>query len=438
MNKYLLIIVFLMIRTVVLAVNAKDYGAKGDGIQDDSPFLNIAIAQALLLGEDLFIPAGTYTCNQLGSVKKILIMDQLGVKKIRIYGETGTKITTSIDEGGIFYIYYQSENVIIENIFFENTHGITLKQTNAIQLSGTNKNAIKNITIQNCTFEGFSTAISALGVNGFIIQNNLFQSPKGHDNAQDNSQPAVYIWLADSPDGQCYNVKILNNTADGYSGNDIAQTKTLRPMDGFLYGIGYGVYVNGNITRNFSEEHILLAPHKTNVDSKDSLLITGNKLYQSIPVGSMKNGSLLGMNYGIRADCNNVSISNNDFYDYSNGILIYPFDYPLLTQHDYTVSGNRFYAAQSDPYTVNEAISVQANPLNSASNINVSGNQVTIVGIPGKSTHSIISVYNCKNVTITNNTISGQNIDLKGHLLHGILIENCQGIVNNGNQVTIK
>ncbi|MBC7451262.1 MAG: hypothetical protein H7259_07210 [Cytophagales bacterium] len=437
--KYTLLTILFVARTVCFAVDAKSFGAKGDGIQDDTPYLNNAIAGALAAGEDLFIPSGTYMCNIFTSESNILMMDQIGVKKIRIYGEDGTKITTSKPIGSIFYVYYAALDVVIENIFFENTHGITMTQTNAIVLAGTNDNAIKNFTIKNCRFEGFSTAISPQGVKGLTISNNIFESPKGHDNAQDNSQPAVYVWLADNQNGQCYDVQILNNLVNGYTGSNIATTtKTMRPMDGFVFGTGYNVRVEGNITRNLSEEHIAFQPSVSYPALNYPVVITGNKFYQSLPAGCMKDGAPLVSNYGVRTDCNNVTISNNDFYDYTVGVLIWPFQYPLLKQHGYVVSGNRFYSPNSKIYYFSEAVKVQATQANPASDIRITDNIITIDGIQLKSNKSVIALYDCAKITIQNNNIKSKNVDLNKYILSGILVQRCTEVANTGNVVDIK
>ncbi len=433
--KHVFLLIFFISKTLCIALDAKSCGAKGDGIQDDAPYLNAAIAKALLLGEDLFIPSGTYKCIQFSYNSKILKMDQSGIKKIKIYGEAGTKITTTQPSGCILFICYQSKDVVIENIFFENTHGITMNQTGAIQLLGTNKNAIQNFSIQNCRFEGFSTAITAQGVRGLVIQNNIFESPKGHDNAQNNSEPAVFIWLADNSNGQCFDVKIVNNQVNGYTGKDILTTTTKRPMDGFVYGTAYGIQIKGNIIRNLSEEYIALQAHHTFINSEDSVLITANKLYQSIPIGSVKEASPLISNYGIRIECNNVSIVDNDFYDYTVGILIYPFQYTALELHNQKIYKNRFYAPKNKSYHVKEAIKIQASPTSPAHDIAIQNNVISIDGIQLKSNRSILSIYDCKNVTIVNNTISEQNIELNGYLLNGILTERCFNVVNKNNSI---
>ena len=57
MNRYLLLIVFVFLSFLCSGLNVKSLGAKGDGVQEDSPYLNAAIERALLIGEDLYIPA---------------------------------------------------------------------------------------------------------------------------------------------------------------------------------------------------------------------------------------------------------------------------------------------------------------------------------------------------------------------------------------------
>ena len=429
---------FLIGQTIccmALDVNVKDYGAKGDGIQDDAPYLNQAIENALSLGANLFIPSGTYKCNSFKSSKKMIRLDQYGVKKIKIYGEVGTKITTSADSGCILYVYNKCLDVVIDQIFFENTHGITLKQTNAIQLMGLSTNVIQNFIIQNCRFEGFSTAIVAQGVQGLTIKSNFFGSPKGHDNAQNSSAPAVHVWMFDNANGQCYDVKILNNSASGFTGNDILSTITKRPMDGFIYGTAYRIQIDNNSTWYFSEEHIALAPQTTYTTGVFPVTITRHKFHQSIPLGSMKNELPLISNYGVRTDCNDVTILNNDFYDYTSGVLVLTYDYPTLKQHNFTVSGNRFYSPTSVVYHVREAIKIQGSVTNSTSNCKISGNTVSIDGIQLKSMRSVITVFNCINVRIEQNKIHGKNMLLNGYSMSGILIKDCTGVVDKDNEI---
>lgn len=434
MKRCLLLVVLFLLRFISLGLNAKSVGAKGDGIQDDSPYLNAAIAKALLIGEDLFIPAGVYKCEQFGSpYNKILQMNQSGVKTIRIYGEEGTKLTTSQPIGCLFYIFDKNVDVVIEDIFFENTHGITMNQTNALQLLGTNDNSIHNFVIRRCRFEGFSTAISAQGVKGLKIYSNTFASPKGHDNAQNSSQPAVYIWLADNANGQCFDVEVADNDADGFTGTNISATTTKRPMDGFIIAIAYGLHIVNNRTKNLCEEHIVVQPKITFPNSTDSTLIEGNQLYQAIPLASMKNGAPLNANYGIRAECNNIKIDNNTFTDFSLGILMLPFELKGLKEHGITITSNKFFSARINFYHVREAIKIQGCSEFPATDILISGNAIQVSNILVKSSRSAIALYDCKNVVVQNNKITIQNISLNGFTYTPFLNLRCLNLVSKNN-----
>lgn len=416
-----------------MSLNVKDFGALGDGIQEDSSFLNAAIIKAVQTGTDLFLPSGTYKCETFLSYSKILRLDQSGTKKIKIFGETGTKITTSLPTGCILYIAHSCVDVVIDNIFFENTHDITLTQTNAIQLLGSGQNSIKNLTIRNCRFEGFSTAIVAQGVRGLNLYSNVFDSPKGHDNAQNTSAPAVHVWLFDNANGQCYDVKVINNYASGFSGTDITTTTTKRPMDGFVYGTAYGLLITDNTTRNFCEEHIAVSPQTMFPTLNYPVLISNNIFYLAVPTGSLKNNAPLISNYGIRADCNNVTISNNIFQDYSLGILIYPLFYPTLKQGGYTISNNRFQSTRNSSNLTLEAIKVQGSKTNTAYNIVISNNTFDIDSIQLKSSRSVLAVYDSENVVIQNNTIFSKNVTLNTFILTGITTTNCLTTTNQNN-----
>ncbi len=426
-------------------IDVKWFGVKGDGVTDDTILINNAVNTALNLKKDLFFPAGIYLVNQSytsingsGSNSRSINIDKNIVKKIKIFGEAGTKITTSRTTGAILYFYFRCTDCIIDNIFFENTHGITTNQTTGIFLQGLGANQIKNFKITNCRFEGFSSAIVAQGVQGLTINSNIFEAPLGHDNAQNNDQPAVFVWLADNGNGQCYDVKVTNNYANGYTGSDITTTITKRPMDGFVFGRVYGLVYQNNTTRNLAHEHILLSPNTINPNYNYPVLITNNQFYQAIPAGSIWNGEPLISNYGIRADCNNVTIYNNDFFDYSVGVLIYPFQFPTLKAFGYKISNNRFYSPKSENYNVTNAIKVQGYNLNNkqAYNIVITDNKIQIEGIQLKNNTSVILIYDCEEIRVLNNNIFVKDIKLNLFSLTGILFSRSSKYIDSGNNIS--
>ena len=418
-------------------MNVKTFGAKGDGIQDDGPYINLAISSALSTGEDLFIPAGTYLCNTIApSSKGSLVINQYGVKKIRIYGESGTIITTSLTSGCILQVYNKARDISIDGIFFQSTHAVTQDQTNAIYLQGLSSNGIENFRVKNCRFEGFSTAISLSGVKGALIESSVFESPLGHDNAQDNTAPAVFIWMADNANGQCYDVRIINNTANGFTGTDITTTATKRPMDGFVYGTGYGILISGNITRNLCEEHVAVSPNVSFPTLNYPVLITGNRFYQSLPTGCMRSvGVPLISNYGVRIDCNNVTISNNVFYDYTTGVIILGSQYPNSKQHNYIIQGNTMYAPKSDQYNMTYGILIRGSLTNPAGSVVISNNVIDVDGVQLKRSTSVISLSDLDKVNVTGNTIFLQKAITNGYTLDNISPVRCTNINNTNNVI---
>lgn len=417
-------------------IDVKTIGAKGDGIQEDSTYINLAIDQALKTGQDVFIPSGTYKCNQFitGNTTTIKIA-QSGIKKIKIYGEKGTKITTSNDSGSIMFFMYNLVDTTIQDIFFENTHDITLNQTNAIRCMGTGANLIKNLNIKNCRFEGFSTALSIQGVIGLNIIDNIFEAPKGHDNAQNNSSPAVFVWLFDNQNGQCYDVEIIGNNANGFTGTDINNTVTKRPMDGFVYGTAYGMLISNNITRNLCEEHIAIAPLTIYPNLNYPILISNNIFYQGIPSGCTKNNAPLISNYGVRTDCNNVTITDNVFFDFTCGVLVYGLDYPTLKQSNYMITNNKFYSPRNNMYKIYYAIKIAGSVNNLTSNVIILNNMFDIDNTTLNTNLTIIGLYNCERLNVENNYIFKKNIVLGSFTVSDIVINNSLDYISNNNIV---
>jgi len=435
--KKLFLLLILIPNLLFATIDVKSFGAKGDGIQEDAPFINLAIANALSTGQDLFIPSGTYLCNSVAPASKnSIILNQYGIKKIKIYGEAGTKLTTSLTSGSILQVYNRARDISIENIFFQSTHAITQNQTNAVYLQGLSHNGIENFTFRNCRFEGFSTALSLSGCKNVLIENNVFEAPMGHDNAQDNTAPAVFIWMADNMNGQCYDIRIINNTVNGFTGTDINSTVTKRPMDGFVYGTGYGIMVSGNITRNLCEEHIAVSPNVMYPNLNYPVLITSNIFYQSLPVGCMRSpGVPIQSNYGIRTDISNVIISNNIFYDYTTGILILQSQTPTAKQFGYTIQGNTLYSPKGSNYNMTYAILIRGTAGNPVTNTVINGNQISVEGIQLKRSIQVISLNDLDKVNFTNNTIFSKNIDLNNFTLQTVSLVRCTNILSTGNSI---
>jgi hypothetical protein len=395
------------------SVNVKKFGARGDGKTDDAPAINRALKAAHDQKKGVYFPAGTYLCNTVDNSGYILKLDAGGLKGIRLRGDSNaTRITTSLNRGStLLYIWAWAPDhgMVIKNIFFENTHGLINAQTNAIFVAGTHGENFTNVRITGCRFDGFGNAISGQGVIGWTIDHNTFGAPRGHDNAKNDTEPAVYLWFGDNEGGYCRDIKITHNVADGYTGaGPINALVTKRAMDGFVYGTGYGFTITGNITRNFSEEHIALSPKSTIPDDTTQTLIANNHIDATIPAGSMDdNGAKKHLcNYGIRCDISNAVITNNEVLNYTYGIMVRGVEYPQVKIHSYQILGNKLYAAgDTANYDVESGISIQGNWDNRVRDVQLIGNQIHINKLKNFTVNGIV-LYDMDKGLIQNNTFA--------------------------------
>ena len=393
-------------------LNVRDFGARGDGKTDDAAAINHALTTARFESKSVYFPAGIYLCNTADKEGHILNFQADDVHGIGLYGDSNTtRITTDRNTGSTLlytWAYAKSDGLTIKNIFFENTHPLIPHATQGVFLQGTKGENFSNVTVTGCRFEGFSNALGGQGIKGLTISMNVFGSPRGHDNAKNDNEPAVFIWLYDNHNGYCQDIRITGNTADGYTGNGpVSALTTKRAMDGFVYGTGYHFTITGNTTRNFSEEHYALAPKATLPDDTSGVLISNNHLDASIPTGSTDdNGKKHMSNYGIRCDISNAVISGNEIRNYTYGILVRGVEYPNATLHTYQISGNKLYAAgDTTNYDVRTAILIQGNVNLPAKDVQVTGNEIHINTLKNFKVSDGIVLYDLTKGVVQDNTL---------------------------------
>jgi hypothetical protein len=395
-------------------LNVKNFGAMGDGVTDDTHAINTALKAAHDQQASLYFPSGTYLCNTPDAYNNIISLDAGGMQSLTIYGQDSTTIlkTTLNASSVLFYLEATSGcgNLVIRNLNFQNTHALITGSTNGLFIMGTTAQNFTNLQTSNCYFSGFSLALCGMGVTGWNVTQNFFGSPLGHDDAGNNSNPAVCLWCFDNTSGRCVNVSITNNTADGYTGTGLMSALvTHRPMDGFVYGTGYGITVTGNTTRHFSEEHYVLQPKTTYPNDTTSTLISNNYLDCSLVSGIQNSdGSPHLTNYGIRCDISNATISNNTMVNYTYGIMLRAVEYPTVSLHSYVITGNQLHSAtDSVNYDVSAGIIIQSNA-NPVTDIRLMNNDI-YTPFPDKAnivrTILVEQTANVHRILITNNTI---------------------------------
>ena len=401
-------------------INVKWFGAKGDSVTDETDAFNKALAAAHAQNQNLYIPAGIYSCNKINKYNQILVFDAGSLNNITIYGDgTNSKITSSSKNSTLlFHIYANTKNsnLTIKNIFFESIHPSMVNYSHGLMFLGTANQNFQSLLISNCRFEGFSTTILGQGLNGVEISNDTFNAPLGHDNAQANSSPAVYIWFFDNADGNCSDIRIVNNTANGYSGTKpIGSLFSKRPMDGFIYGTGYGYFISANKTQNFSEEHISIAYPVTFPETTKRIIISENTLEGSIPDGSKnQDGSLHASNYAIRCDASHSNISNNIINNFSVGILVRTFDYPNVQTEDITIMGNTLTSDKNlQNCQISKGISVQGSLKHRLRHVVMEKNIIQVANVRAGTYFSAISLNDTDSSSVITNEINASNLVAK-------------------------
>ncbi|MES2935614.1 MAG: glycosyl hydrolase family 28-related protein [Pseudomonadota bacterium] len=393
-------------------LNVKDFGAIGNGIADDTDAINRALAAVATQKKSLYIPPGIYRCDKMDANNHMLSLNGGGLDNITIYGDgESSHITTSVSNSStLLYVwaYAKNHNFSISGLKFSSTHApATQVYQNGLFLQGTGGANFETAAIRDNVFSGFGNTIGAQGVNGFQISDNTFLSPRGHDDSQGSTAPAVYIWMHDNANGLCRNVSILNNVATGYSGSaKIGSLVTKRPMDGFVYGVAYGITISGNSTTNFSEEHYALAAPITYPASTAPVLIADNIINGVIPTGSFaQDGSAKLSNYGIRSEASYVTINNNTMTNMTLGILVRTFDQPLIKARSIKILNNTIdMAKDSLNYAVTSGIYVIGSPANNVDSVQVSGNTINAY-FKSPTNYNAVRLIYTNGATVTDNTV---------------------------------
>jgi len=169
-------------------VNVKDFGAKGDGVTDDT----IAFQNALNTGKTVFIPEGTFIVSNLkwhlrnnifGSGRSTIlknIVPNSATFTVRSDGQwTRTKITNlrlygneNLDNNGIEFYDDYGGRLIIDNIFFENFDKAIFKEYGNIG------NIISNCTFSTANFHYYAQRGLSMQAGSDYFYNDHFNGAK--------------------------------------------------------------------------------------------------------------------------------------------------------------------------------------------------------------------------------------------------------------------
>jgi len=316
-------------------VNVKDFGAKGDGVTDDTQAFLDAVKE-LENKSVLYIPSGNYLITE----KLILENNNIIIK-----GETKTKIiidNTSITHLPIFAAE-NLENIIIENITFE----------------GYTEHSYKGIEFTNCLNVEIKKCINKKNMNDSIIEftnsKNIFIKNNYITGSEWNSGIAVYgnsknIFISDNyiTGGNAYypidiepavnggtnanNVHIFNNIIENSVWDGIAIQKTFNAFC-------YNNYIDG------------ISDSSASGDGR----ISGIKIVEGHNINIYKNKIKNCDNYGINLiQTYNVKIEGNETFGNANGSLF--LNHNVGKIHDIFINKNNLFNENNIVYSNLEKI----------------------------------------------------------------------------------
>ncbi|MCM3130943.1 glycosyl hydrolase family 28-related protein [Paenibacillus provencensis] len=154
-----------------LVFNVKEFGAKGDGITNDTTAIQKAINAASIVGGVVYFPAGVYRARNLDAKSNVTM--------IASFGSVTLKLPDGVD-GQLLGTMGQMSGVVIKNFGIE---GIIFdgNKVNSAKVTASSAVAINNceyVTIRNCVFRnatGYGLAFQAFPggpING--NQKNLY------------------------------------------------------------------------------------------------------------------------------------------------------------------------------------------------------------------------------------------------------------------------
>jgi hypothetical protein len=300
-----------MLENVVSAVNVKDYGAKGDGVTDDTTAFQSAVVSGAL---QVFVPQGTYICNKINIPAYVHI---IGAGRESAIVKYKSSATTNIS----MFQFLNSSGAIADNKYANRISNLTLEGTvvddgfdefrHLILCQG-----ISHFTIDNCILRGFqgdglsirNGNIEAENIN-VIVQNCLFD---GTNNDQRNGisiTGATHVVIEG-----CFFTNITRSNMPGAIDIEPNSDYTFAEINSIVIRDNYFSNIGGNV--GAASVFIPIDSQDFTVEHPKNITIENNvfeDVYRGFFVGQLQDNDITDTNPNI-----NVIAANNHVHDASD------------------------------------------------------------------------------------------------------------------------
>lgn len=319
-----------LIAELINPKNIKQFGAKGDNVQDDTPFFEIAI-NYFENGTTIEIPKGIYLLNNLNIKNKVISFSGcIGASDEIAKGS----VFKALNNNTKFILRYEGEKDVYKPI------GIYVKNIVFLGDGDLNNNSIANlieiyycslVKIFNCGFGRTNgNALNLKTVMETVIENSFFRACGSED------KDVIYFDNYDEePSNNCNNIHIQNNTF-GYNSGNLIGSNLLPNIDVLWINGNKFEYDGTKVNSNTTEKSVI------NLYGLERSYIFNNTFYgfseeNNKYTSTISLGSTL-FNQGT------VTIKNNKFSEcFGNWLNLFEENSPIVFAKDndiYDKTGN--------------------------------------------------------------------------------------------------